>query len=54
MEIDAFIRLPNAKFTFDENIVEEGYQLVFFYSAALDLWAREHGYEKIELNLVGL
>jgi formate dehydrogenase maturation protein FdhE len=22
--------------------------------AALDLWAREHGYEKIELNLVGL
>jgi FdhE protein len=24
------------------------------YSAALDLWAREHGYEKIELNLVGL
>lgn len=24
------------------------------YSAALDLWAREHGYTKIELNLVGL
>lgn len=24
------------------------------YSAALDLWAREHGYEKIELNLVGV
>ena len=23
-------------------------------AAALDLWAREHGYEKIELNLVGL
>ena len=22
--------------------------------ASLDLWAREHGYEKIELNLVGL
>jgi len=22
--------------------------------AALDLWARDHGYEKIELNLVGL
>lgn len=24
------------------------------YSAPLDLWAREHGYKKIELNLVGL
>ena len=24
------------------------------YSAPLDLWAREHGYTKIELNLVGL
>jgi formate dehydrogenase maturation protein FdhE len=24
------------------------------YSAPLDLWAREHGYSKIELNLVGL
>ena len=24
------------------------------YSAPLDLWAREHGYAKIELNLVGL
>ena len=24
------------------------------YAAALDLWAREHGYTKIELNLVGL
>lgn len=23
-------------------------------AAALDLWAREHGYEKVELNLVGL
>ena len=23
-------------------------------SAPLDLWAREHGYTKIELNLVGL
>ena len=23
-------------------------------AAALDLWALEHGYEKIELNLVGL
>ena len=22
--------------------------------ASLDLWAREHGYEKIELNLIGL
>ncbi len=24
------------------------------YAAPLDLWAREHGYQKIELNLVGL
>ena len=24
------------------------------YASALDLWAREHGYTKIELNLVGL
>jgi FdhE protein len=24
------------------------------YSAPLDLWAREHGYKKIELNLVGV
>jgi formate dehydrogenase maturation protein FdhE len=24
------------------------------YSAPLDLWAREHGYAKIELNLVGV
>jgi len=24
------------------------------YSAPLDLWAREHGYSKIELNLIGL
>ena len=24
------------------------------YAAPLDLWAREHGYKKIELNLVGL
>ena len=24
------------------------------YTAPLDLWAREHGYKKIELNLVGL
>jgi formate dehydrogenase accessory protein FdhE len=24
------------------------------YAAALDLWAREHGYHKIELNLVGV
>ena len=24
------------------------------YASALDLWAREHGYKKIELNLVGL
>ena len=24
------------------------------YAAPLDLWAREHGYTKIELNLVGL
>jgi len=24
------------------------------YSASLDLWAREHGYTKIELNLIGL
>ena len=24
------------------------------YAGALDLWAREHGYTKIELNLVGL
>jgi formate dehydrogenase maturation protein FdhE len=24
------------------------------YSASLDLWAREHGYTKIELNLVGV
>jgi formate dehydrogenase maturation protein FdhE len=23
-------------------------------TAALDVWAREHGYKKIELNLVGL
>jgi FdhE protein len=23
-------------------------------AAALDLWAREHGYEKIELNLMGM
>jgi formate dehydrogenase maturation protein FdhE len=23
-------------------------------AAALDVWAREHGYAKIELNLVGL
>jgi len=24
------------------------------YAAPLDLWAREHGYQKIELNLVGI
>jgi len=24
------------------------------YSAPLDLWAREHAYNKIELNLVGV
>jgi len=23
-------------------------------AAALDIWAREHGYKKIELNLVGV
>jgi formate dehydrogenase maturation protein FdhE len=23
-------------------------------AASLDLWAREHGYKKIELNLVGI
>src|SRR6266487_3449434 len=35
MEIDALIWLSNAKFPLDEDKVEEGYQLVFFDSAAL-------------------